>query len=134
MHMDFQVHDILMEGHVISCAFFNFSLPNPDLPPFSSLIMAIQPLTLQLIFEDTAETFRQLQTLDLIEGLLSDISDFLDDQRYGAGQIVEDMRPMLTRLRRQLKFLAAMQMLQAARRLQQHLTAHHRLPMLDLNF
>ena len=50
--------------------------------------MAIQPLTLQLIFEDTAETFRHLQTLDVIEGLLSDISDYLDDQRYGAGQIV----------------------------------------------
>ena len=119
----------------MSCAFSNFSLPNPfALPPSSSPLMAIQPLTLQLIFEDTAETFRHLQTLDVIEGLLSDISDFLDDQRYGAGQIAEDMRPMLTRLRRQLKFLAAMQMLQAARRIQQHLAAHHRLPMLDLNF
>ena len=49
-------------------------------------------------------------------------------------RLFEDMRPMLTRFRRQLKFLAAMQMLQAARRIQQHLAAHHRLPMLDLNF
>ena len=56
----------------------------------SSLVMAIQPLTLQLIFEDTAETFRHLQTLDLIKGLLSNISDFLDDQPYVAGQIVKD--------------------------------------------
>ena len=96
--------------------------------------MAVQPVTLQSIFAEVATIQHQLHALTLIEEQLNDISDFLDDQQFGANQVIDDIRPLLIRLRRQLKFLAAMQLLQAARVLQQYVQRNHRLPILDLHF
>ena len=95
--------------------------------------MAIQPLALQVLFADVLATEKQIQTLNAIEEHLIEISDFLGEQQYPVAQLLNDVRPHLQRLRRQLKFLMAMQLLQCPRRLQEHLRRHNRLPVLDLH-
>ena len=95
--------------------------------------MSKQP-TPQSFFSAVLHTEAQSASLDTLEDTVLGIGGFLCEQAHPTHEAIETIRQSLRIIRRNLKFLLAIQLREATRNLQTHLQHHGQLPVLDLDF
>lgn len=102
-------------------------LEDPQPLALMDAAMDVQPAeTLQSMFRHVLLTQNYIHQLDLVEEALIEVSDHFDEHNLHRGsQLIEHMRGELRQLKTYLNFVLTMQLLEVARRLQQHL---HGLP------
>ena len=98
--------------------------------------MDVQPdVDLVTIFETVFTVQSYIHKLDILEEMISEVSDFVEDEALPqpATQLAA-MIQQVGQVKIQLRFLLQLKLLEACRRLRQHLAQHGRLPLLKLNF
>ena len=98
--------------------------------------MDVQPdIDLISMFDEVLIVQNNIHKLDLMEAILSEISDFVDDQALPQPIAqLQVIHQQIGQVKVQLRFLLQLKLLEACRRLRQHLNVHGRLPLLNLQF
>ena len=98
--------------------------------------MDVQPdIDLVSIFNEVFLVQTYLHKLEIIEEIITDISDFVEDQALPQPSVqLNAMRQQVGQVKIQLRFLLQLKLLEACRRLRQHVLQYGHLPLLNLDF
>ena len=98
--------------------------------------MDVQPdIDLVSIFGDAFVVQSYLHKIEIIEEILTDISDYVEDQALPQPSIqIDAIRHQLGQVKVQIRYLLQLKLLEACRRLRQHVLQHGQLPLLNLDF
>ena len=105
-------------------------------PVSTGRAMDVQPdIDLVSIFNEVFLVQTYLHKLEIIEEIITDISDFVEDQALLQPSVqLNAMRQQVGQVKIQLRFLLQLKLLEACRRLRQHVLQYGHLPLLNLDF
>ena len=99
-------------------------------------VMDVQPdIDLISIFDAVFVVQSHINKLDMLEELITEVSDYVEDQALPQPIMqLQAMHQQVGQVRLQLRFLLQLKLVEACRRLRQHIDQNGRMPLLNLQF